>query len=860
MSENQTVFIYAPVSGKTIDITKVPDEVFAQKMVGDGIAIEPDSSLLLAPADGVIENIHSSCHALTLTTPQGIAVLMHIGLETVRLKGKGFDVKVKSGQAVKKGDTLIEFDLDYIREHAKSALSVIVVTNPEKVRTLKTFDDKKVKSARDVIMELALAGEKNNVSEKDEDEHTALSWGIRIVNESGIHARPAAVLANAAKKYKSEIYLNRGEERVNAKSLVALMEADLKKGQEVTLFAKGTDAVDALEELMVLLDSGLGENAQDAPEEQAETQETATQKERAERSSETLVRGNVFNGVGASDGIAVGQIVCLEHEAFDIPEVVDSPEIENEKLTKAFIQAKEQLQKLYEETVLKTGEAKAAVFLAHIELLDDPELLEKTNTLIGKGKSAAYAFHRSVEDSAKRLLKMKNKLLANRASDLRDVSRRVVGILLKDRQKIGNFPENTILIAQELTPSQAAGLDTRKIAGFATVRGGATSHAAILARALAIPAIVGLPEDVLNLSDGTRVLLNGTTGELILNPDDNIVRKAGKERQKELEKQGSRAKNARLPAKTTDGFEIEVAGNISGIGEVENLLKNGGCGVGLLRSEFLFADRSTPPSFEEQEKIYADIATALGKERVFVVRTLDAGGDKPLSYLKMPQEDNPFLGVRGIRLSLMNPEIFKTQIRAVLKSAGKAKIRLLFPMITCLFELEEAQQIVENEARALGVPEIETGIMIEVPAAAAMADVFARKVDFFSIGTNDLSQYVLAADRGNANVSTLADAYNPAVLRMIKATVDGAKKHKKPVAVCGNMASEELAVPLLIGLGVEELSVTVPVISKIKECVRRLDMKKCQEFAKTALSMESADQVRQETRAFLARFNKEGEI
>ena len=245
-SEIQTVFIYAPVSGKTLDITQVPDDVFAQKMVGDGIAVEPDSDLLCAPADAVIDNIHSSHHALTMTTPQGVSILIHIGLETVRLNGKGFDVKVKSGQRVKKGDPLIKFDLDYIRKNAKSSLSVIVVTNPEKVNNIRAFDNKRVKSAQDVILELSLTEEKSADGKSGRETHTAKSWRIPIVNESGVHARPAAVLANAAKRYASEILLNCPAGQVNVKSLVALMEADLKKGDEVTLYARGSDAAEAL--------------------------------------------------------------------------------------------------------------------------------------------------------------------------------------------------------------------------------------------------------------------------------------------------------------------------------------------------------------------------------------------------------------------------------------------------------------------------------------------------------------------------------------------------------------------------------------------------------------------------------------
>ena len=851
-SEIQTVFIYAPVSGKTLDITQVPDDVFAQKMVGDGIAVEPDSDLLCAPADAVIDNIHSAHHAITMTTPQGVSILIHIGLETVRLKGKGFDVRVKSGQRVKKGDPLIKFDLDYIRKNAKSSLSVIVVTNPEKVNDIRAFDNKRVKSAQDVILELSLPEEKTARSNGEKEIHTAKSWNIRIVNESGIHARPAAVLANAAKKYDSEITLNCPAGRVNVKSLVALMGADLKKDDEVTLFAKGSDAVEALEELIPLLSNGMGEDAADAP--QTEEPEAANRNARAADSN------GVFTGVCASEGVAVGVIVQAAREKFDILETGDGAQSENGKLQKALKAAKEELTRLYNDTVRKTNAADAAVFLAQIELLDDPELIEDTESLIGKGKSAAFSFDRVVGAKADKLAQMKNRLLAGRANDLRDVKNRVLRHILGKSESARSYPKNAVLIAKELSPSQTAGLDTRKIAGFGTMRGGATSHAAILARALSMPAIVGLSEDVLNIPDGTPVLLDATKGELRLNPSEEESARISAVRQKEIEKQERRLKKARLPAKTPDGVTIEAAANISDAGEVKNLIAQGAAGVGLLRSEFLFADRESAPDEAEQAAVYAEIANGLGKNRFLVVRTLDAGGDKPLPYLHMPKEDNPFLGVRGIRLCLENQDLFKRQIRAILSAADKTDVRVLLPMITVLDELIAAKKIIEEQRAAMNAPPVRIGIMVEVPAVAVMADVFAPHADFFSVGTNDLSQYVTAADRSDSRVSALSDAFNPAVLRLIKMTCDGAKKYHRPVAVCGNLASDTRAVPILIGLGVSELSVAVPAVAKTKECVRRSDFKACQVLAQAAVCAQSAQQVRDLAQNFLNGIDEKGEL
>lgn len=861
-SEIQTVFIYAPVSGKTLDITQVPDDVFAQKMVGDGIAVEPDSDLLCAPADAVIDNIHSSHHALTMTTPQGVSILIHIGLETVRLNGKGFDVKVKSGQRVKKGDPLIKFDLDYIRKNAKSSLSVIVVTNPEKVNNIRAFDNKRVKSAQDVILELSLTEEKSADGKSGRETHTAKSWRIPIVNESGVHARPAAVLANAAKRYASEILLNCPAGQVNVKSLVALMEADLKKGDEVTLYARGSDAVEALEELIPLLSNGMGEDAKNAPqteEPQAAAPETS-EPQAASRNARAADANGVFTGVSASEGVAVGVIVQAEREKFDIMETGDGAQSENGKLQKSLKAAKEELTRLHDDTARKTNEADAAVFLAQIELLDDPELIKDTETLIGKGKSAAFAFDRVVGAKADKLARMKNKLLAGRANDLRDVKKRVIRHILGKTESARDYPQNAILIAKELSPSQTAGLDTRKIAGFGTMRGGATSHAAILARALSMPAIVGLSEDVLDIPDGTPAVLDAVKGELRLNPSKEESAAVAAARRKEIEKQERRLKKARFPAKTLDGVTIEVAANISGAGEVQNLIAQGAAGVGLLRSEFLFANRTGAPDEAEQAAVYAEIATGLGKSRFLVVRTLDAGGDKPLPYLDMPKQDNPFLSVRGIRLSFEHQDLFAGQIRAILSAAGKTDVRILLPMVTVLDELATAKKIIEEQRAALNAPAVQVGIMVEVPAVAVMADVFAPHVDFFSVGTNDLSQYVTAADRTDSRVAPLSDAFNPAVLRLIKMTCDGAKKYHKPVAVCGNLASDTLAVPVLTGLGVSELSVAVPAVAKTKECVRRLDFKACQMLANAAVNAQSARQARDLAQNFLNGIDEKGEL
>ncbi|MNS18954.1 Phosphoenolpyruvate-protein phosphotransferase [compost metagenome] len=402
------------------------------------------------------------------------------------------------------------------------------------------------------------------------------------------------------------------------------------------------------------------------------------------------------------------------------------------------------------------------------------------------------------------------------------------------------------MIAEQLTPSQTAALDTDKVLGFATVGGGATSHVAILAQALGLPAVCGLPVQVLSLASGTRVLLDADKGELHLDPDLSAIEQLHGKRQQQRQRHQRELEQASLAACTRDGHHFEVTANVASLLEVEQAMALGGEGVGLLRSEFLYLERNNAPSHDEQAVTYSAIARALGPERNLVVRTLDVGGDKPLAYVPMDSEANPFLGMRGIRLCLERPQLLREQFRAILSSAGLARLHIMLPMVSQLSELRLARQMLEEEALALGLKALpKLGIMIEVPSAALMADLFAPEVDFFSIGTNDLTQYTLAMDRDHPRLASQADSFHPSVLRLIASTVKAAHAHGKWVGVCGALASETLAVPLLLGLGVDELSVSVPLIPAIKAAIREVELSDCQAVAHQILGLESAEQVRE---------------
>jgi phosphocarrier protein FPr len=440
--------------------------------------------------------------------------------------------------------------------------------------------------------------------------------------------------------------------------------------------------------------------------------------------------------------------------------------------------------------------------------------------------------------------KLDDPTLAARAVDLSDVGQRVLRHLVGtsgEEQASQDTP--VILIAEDLTPSDTAALDTDSILGFCTAKGGPTSHTAIIARSLGIPAVVGAGEVVLDLGNGTPAILDGSAGKLYVNPTDADVRAARKAQQQLLEQQEV-ANAARLaPAVTTDGHRVEVVANINRASEAPGALATGAEGVGLMRTEILFLGRDSAPTEEEQFEAYRDMVQALGG-RTLIIRTLDIGGDKEAPYLNLPKEDNPFLGVRGIRLCLARPDLFIPQLRAIYRAAAYGLIKIMFPMVATLEEVERAKAIAEQVRRELDAPQLSLGIMVEVPSAVVLADSFAQEIDFFSIGTNDLTQYVLAMDRGHPQLAKQADALHPAVLRMIAQTVQAADKAGKWVGVCGGLASDPKGAIILAGLGVTELSASVPGIPAVKAEIRSSSFADMQALAQKALQCRTAAEVR----------------
>lgn len=799
-------------------------------MMGDGIAIDPITNVLLAPCSGKIVQLHPAHHALSIETAGGAQILLHIGLDTVKLKGEGFEPKVKLGDEVKSGQPLIVFDADAVAQKARSLISILVITEAPAHELLSGSKTKAV-AGQDVLLELAFRKTQNTSAAIAKPVAVAESKVIELTLPTGLHARPAALVAAQAKKYQSNIEIKKGSKTGNAKSVVSLLTLEIGQGDAVKFVANGADAKVAVTEMAQFL-----KNLKEQPPEPLQPPTAA---------SVAKNDPNVIGGVSASPGIAIGRVHRLKTENFQVVErSTKSPQQEMASLSSAIQKANVELDELLLKIKEKTDASKAAIFTAHLELLEDPALLDQAHQTIQSGKTAAFAWNKAISMHADRLSNLNNELMANRANDLRDVGNRVLRLLVGSSETSVKPLENeSILVAENLTPSDTVQLDREKVLGFCTTTGGATSHVAILARSLGIPAVAGIDRRALEIADGTEVVLDGDLGEIRLNP--NWI-----EKEKILDHQRevlNRRKNAMAQtmerAVTVDGKVIEVAANIGGLEDAKKAVELGCDGVGLLRSEFLFLERATAPSEEEQYRVYQDIANALGK-RPLIIRTLDVGGDKPLQYLPIEPEENPFLGIRGIRVGFLKPEILREQLRAILRVKSKGKMHVMFPMIASIHELRQAKAILEEERKKLGAAPIQVGIMIEVPSAALMADTFAPECDFFSIGTNDLTQYTLAMDRGHKDLAKQVDGLDPSVLKLIEMTVKAAHAHGKWVGVCGGLASDAKAVPILLGLGVDELSVSIPVIPLVKSQVRETKLEIARVFAKRALEASSAKDVR----------------
>ena len=562
----------------------------------------------------------------------------------------------------------------------------------------------------------------------------------------------------------------------------------------------------------------------------------------------------MYKGTGASPGIALGKALVIEHSELVIEKrAIDNIEEEVQKLQNAVKVSKEELTKVKEKALLELGEHEAQIFEAHLLVLEDPELIDSAISKIRDEKvNADYALNEIKEMFVAMFESMDNEYMRERAADIKDVTNRVLrhilGIKVVD---LAGLDEEVVLIAHDLTPSDTATMNKSMVLGFLTDIGGRTSHTAIMARTLEIAAVVGLNDITKKVKDGDYIVFNGDTGEVIVNPDEEIIAKYAslksefEEYRKSLELLKGKAST------TTDGRHVELAGNIGSPNDIEGLIKNDAEGVGLYRTEFLYMDKEDAfPTEEEQYEAYKAVLEGMDNKPI-VIRTLDIGGDKELPYFEMEPEMNPFLGYRAIRLCLDKKDIFKTQLRALYRASVHGKLRIMFPMISSLEELLDAKEVIKEVLKELDEEniayskDVEVGMMIEIPSAAVISDVLAKRVAFFSIGTNDLIQYTCAVDRMNQKISHLYNQFNPAVLRLIKMVIDNAHKEGKWVGMCGESAGDQRMIPILLGFGLDEFSMSPISILPARKLITSLSYADMQKFADEILSMGTAKEIKE---------------
>lgn len=657
---------------------------------------------------------------------------------------------------------------------------------------------------------------------------------------SGLHARPASAWVEAARGLSVKLRVRHGNETADPRSLVSLLQLGLKLGDAVVISAEGPNAKAELESFAKAIRRLTSREKEDAA--------------RAAAKASAPVRGwkpagdaKAIAGVAASPGLAIGKVHILAAAELVVPDEPVDLVAGGAMLDDALTRTRAQMKALIDDTTRRLGAGEAAIFKAQADLLDDTDLITLTCQLMVEGHGVAWSWDQAVGRIAGQLSALGNPVLAARAADLHDVGRRVLAAIDSSLSagSLADLPEEPcVLIASDLSPSDTATLDTSRVAGLATALGGPTSHSAILARTLGLPSIVAGGADLLSLEPGATVIVDGDSGRVWLDPSPQDLESARRWMADIADKRAAEAAERSRPAITTDGHEIIVAANVNRPDQVEFAMVQGGEGVGLMRTEFLFLERGESPGEDEQEEIYRAMIDALG-DRPLIVRALDIGGDKQVPHLGLPKEENPFLGVRGARLLLRRPDLLDPQLRALYRAArAGGDLSIMFPMITSAWELIRLRERCEAIRIEEGAPVVPIGIMIEVPAAAVQAKALAAHADFFSIGTNDLTQYALAIDRQNPDLASEADSLHPAVLRLIAMTVEGAKAHDRWVGVCGGIAGDPFGAALLVGLGVSELSMTPRDIPAVKARIRASDKTALETLAKRALEMEGAAQVR----------------
>ncbi|MEI6002995.1 phosphoenolpyruvate--protein phosphotransferase [Paraburkholderia bengalensis] len=834
------IVLLAPMTGPVVPLANVPDPVFSGGMFGDGIGIDPLEGKLLAPCDGTVMHLARTGHAVTIATQEGAEILLHIGIDTVELNGKGFAPMIEQGAKVRAGEVLIEFDQDVVACNAPSLVSVIAIANSDAFEVVERAADVVLKAGESPLMTLRARDGAAVAASREVSSVTAEARGTIVLEHAGgLHARPAARAREAARGFDARVEVRFEGKKAAIESVVGLLGLGAGQGATVEVVGIGAQASAAVEAVVRELTREAHGEAEEKPARQISPAPIAV----APKAGETLAP-NTLAGVCAAPGIAVGKLVRWDDADIDPPETTNNtPAAESRALDKALAAVDAELNTTVRDASQRGAHGEAGIFAVHRVLLEDPTLIDAARDLISLGKSAGFAWRETIRAQIGVLSNVGDALLAERAADLCDIER-VLRALGYSNAAARSLPDEAVLSADEFTPSDLSSLDRKRVTALVMARGGATSHAAIIARQAGIPALVAVGDALHSIADGTQVVVDASAGRIEYAPSALDVERARNERQRLAGVREANRRTSQQAAATSDGRAIEVAANIATLDDASTAVENGADAVGLLRTELLFIHRQAAPTVDEHRDSYQSIVDAL-QGRTAIIRTLDVGADKEVDYLTLPPEPNPALGLRGIRLAQVRPDLLEDQLRGLLAVQPVGKVRILLPMVTDVGELVRLRKRIDELAAEMGRTEkIEVGVMIEVPSAALLADQLSKHADFLSIGTNDLTQYTLAMDRCQADLAAQADGLHPAVLRLVAAAVQGAGKHGKWVGVCGALGGDPLAVPLLVGLGVTELSVDPVSVPGIKARVRKLDYQLCRQRAQDALALESAQAVR----------------
>jgi phosphoenolpyruvate-protein phosphotransferase len=845
--------LVAVATGRVVPIEAVPDPAFSERMLGDGIAVEPEDPVITAPCAGRVEQVHRAHHAYGIVAPGGARVLVHVGIETVGLKGEGFQPRVKVGEEVRAGQPLVEFEPATLQRHGVKALTILVVENSdEHPVSWRAGGGSAVQHGADVVLRLDGDGAPPLQRPPPEpgaspgrprsDGHETAAGRATVRHHAGLHARPAARVAAAVRGFRGDVEVLARGQSANARSVVALMGLGVDEGEVVDVVATGQDATQARDAVIAALET---------PEPREAAPATRPAAPAAPAAPAPTLDACDLAGVVASRGLAVGRTHHLRLSAPEVAEEGKGAAVELPELQRALREAAADVDAELAQARARRSAEEAGIFEAHRALVEDPELFYRASALVAAGKGAAAAWSLAVREQCAALERTGSALLAERTADLRDVERRVVQRLTGAAAPAPALPEQAILLAEDLTPGELAALDRSRLAGIVLHRGGPTSHVAIVARSQGIPALVAAGPGLRMVPDGAEAVLDARAGVLCWRPTPARLAAVRAElAQAEAARVEARAA-AGQPAVTTDGVRLEVAANVGNVEEADRAAAAGADGVGLLRTELVFVERTAAPTVEEQRAIYQRVLDAFPGGGTVILRTLDVGADKSLAYVPQPREDNPALGLRGVRLGLARKELLAEQLRACLALRPLSRLRIMLPMVTDGEDVLQAREILALLAAEQGVAPPPLGVMVETPAAAVLADQLAAHADFFSIGTNDLTQYTLAMDRANPSMASRLDDLHPAVLRMVARIVEGAAVHGRWVGVCGAMASDPIGAALLVGLGVSELSVSVATLAQVKQLVRRIDRRACAELARRALDLGSGPAVRAHVRQAL---------